>query len=146
MEETCGMKLVELQIGDAASSTPGCGDAIAARAVGIGRVTVRFARASGRENDSVRVKCLDRAAIGAQQVGTASALLCQDQVDQAAVHEQINVIGFGDPTREALGNSPPCLIRSVDHSTVAVTTFRGEVEFSKFCIGLIVSEIKADAL
>ena len=91
------MKLIEFEVGDATSRSPcGC-DAITARAIGIGSVAIGFAGTPCCKNHGVGGKCLNAGAGRIEQIGTANALSCFDDINEATVLKKRDVAGLFYP-------------------------------------------------
>ena len=58
----------------------------------------------------------------------------------------MNVIALTDLSIQGFGDGTAGLIRRVENPTNGVTAFHRQMELSKFIVGLVVSQIKVDAL
>ncbi len=97
------MELIEFEIGDSAPGAPCCGNAVAAGTVGVCRVAIGFARAACREHHGTRANGLYGAVNCAEQISATGAVARFDDINQTAIREQGDVLGFDDPAGKHLG-------------------------------------------
>ena len=140
------MKLVEFHIGHPASGAPGHSDAVAASAVRIAGVEIRFAGPPGCEHYGAGLEQFHPFVALVQDIGPLAALAAHHKIYRHAVGENLYIAGCGSTLREYLGNRTARAIRGMDNATVAVSALHGQVEFAVFRPGLVLPQVKVHAL
>ena len=133
MVETGGMELDEFHVGDAATGSPGHGDAVPGGDVGIAAVEVCFAGAAGGEDGGPRAKGLDASPVAVEDVcpvapiGLDAEFFAGNEI-QGQVGFEDGDVGMGpDLSGQGVFDGAARGVGDMDDASVAVSAFPRQV-------------------
>jgi hypothetical protein len=148
--ETGRVKLHELHVRDPTPGAPGHGDAVASGHIRVAGIEVDLVRASGRQDDEACEIGLDLSGAEIQDVGAETAMvsfvvkvLRGDEVDGDVLLEQGDVRLGPHLCLEGRGDRLSGRISGMDHASMGVSAFAGEVIAAGRAAALVACELDA---
>ncbi len=131
------VELVEFHVRHAAAGAPGHGDAVAGRAVGIGRELIDAARPAGRQHDGAAGEALDPAGRDVEGIDAVAGAVDEawrldvalgDEVDDRVAGRQRDVGVGGGGAGERVLHRPAGGVVDMGDAAMAVAALAGQME------------------